>query len=567
MTSLPGSRRGASPRGQRTAANAPDAKIGSAATSTGSDGRSTPGDETATVVGSPPTHSTSSEEDSWATNGDTRTREALDTKADDLFREISRVVRTIAAGHADLLTLLAQFAALRLPPSAEQSLVSDEFAPEEIATAMAVSPQSASAQLTFACTVARRLPNAVDALRAGVLDLQRLQSLEKAVHPLDDRTAARVEAHVLAGGARPNRRAFTDACRRAVARIDPEGTADRAETRRKDRRVWISPDEDGTSALTAVLPTEDAEACYQRIDQAARSISANRSDGDDRTRAQIRADVLVDLLTGRGSHATPMPCDIQVVVPATTLMGLSDDPGEIPGYGPIPARIAREMAKRPGSTWRRILTDPQGHLIEVADRRLPSAAQVRHVRARNRTCVFTGCTRPSRRTDTDHTISFSEDGRTLTKNLGPLCRRHHRMKHRGHWQVTQPQEGTFVWTSPLGRTSVTTPDTYLEVDVSPGTTTKNRHAEHLREDRGHTRSRPKTPTGAGKDPDWQMPSQTRPDVARRESSAWRQAGSGRDLRRREPGGREIEGVNQREEHNRASGAREPSRIRPDLSGT
>ncbi|WP_018501100.1 HNH endonuclease signature motif containing protein [Parafrankia discariae] len=400
------------------------------------------------------------------THGARLTREACDTKASELFGEISRVVHTIAAGHADLLTLLAQFAALRLSPDTEHPPGADAFAPEEIAAAMAISPQSASAQLAFARTVTRRLPNAVHALRAGVLDLQRLRSLEKAVHPLDDRTAATVETQVLAGGARTNRRAFADVCKRTVTRIDPEGSADRAQTRRKDRRVRISPDDDGTSTLAAVLPAEDAEACYQRINQTARSLGDNRPEGDDRTDDQIRADVLVDLLTGRVSHATPTPCDIQVVVPVTTLMGLSNDPGEIPGHGPIPARIAREIADRPGSTWRRILTDPQGHLIEVADRRLPSPAQIRHVRARNQTCVFTGCTRPSRRTETDHTVPFSQGGPTLTKNLGPLCPRHHRMKHLGHWRITQPHEGTFMWFSPLGRTSTTKPHTYLETDIS-----------------------------------------------------------------------------------------------------
>ncbi|WP_018506339.1 HNH endonuclease signature motif containing protein [Parafrankia discariae] len=360
---------------------------------------------------------------------------------DGLLKEISRAVHTIAAGQANLLILLARFAALRLPPGATHLLLSDGFVPEEVAAVLAVSPQAATAQMAFACTVTRRLPRAVDALRAGVLDLQRLYALEKAVHPLDDLAAAEVETRVLAAGARSNRRAFTDACRRAVAKTDPEGAADRAQTRRKDRRVWVGPDEDGTSTLTALLPAEDAEACYRRIDQAARSVSDNRIEGDDRTRDQIRADVLVDLLTGRSSHAAPTPCEIQVVVPVATLMGLSDDPAELPGYGPIPARIAQEMANRPGSTWRRILTDPKGHLVEIADRRLPNPAQVRHVRARNRTCVFTGCTRPSQRTDTDHTTPVSEGGQTLIGNLGPLCRRHHRMKHRGHWKVTQPEGG------------------------------------------------------------------------------------------------------------------------------
>ncbi|TCJ34264.1 HNH endonuclease signature motif containing protein [Parafrankia sp. BMG5.11] len=386
-----------------------------------------------------------------------------------LLGQIGAAVRSIAASHADLLALLAQFADLR-PPAAGREVLFDEFAPEDVAAVLGLSPQAAASQMLFACTVARRLPHAVEALKAGVLDLQRLRSLENAVRPLNDPLVAQVEARVLAGGARPTRGAFTDACRRAVHRLDPAGAAERARARKKERRVWVSPGEDGTSCLSAVLPADEATACYQRVDQITQGIAAHRTAEDTRSRDQIRADVLVDLLCGRTEHAVPLPCEVQVVVPVTVLLGLAEDPGEIPGYGPIPAAVAWEMAARPGSTWRRILTDPQGTLVEIADRRFPTAAQARHVRARNRNCVFPGCARTSQRADIDHTVAHATGGPTLTRNLGPTCRKHHRMKHSGRWRLTQPEKGTFVWTGPFGATLVTHPHSYIEPQHNSGTT-------------------------------------------------------------------------------------------------
>ncbi|MGH3928589.1 MAG: DUF222 domain-containing protein, partial [Pseudonocardiaceae bacterium] len=47
---------------------------------------------------------------------------------------------------------------------------------------------------------------------------------------------------------------------RAVLAIDPDGAAERHEQRRKDRRVVLSPNEDGMANLWALLSTPDATA-------------------------------------------------------------------------------------------------------------------------------------------------------------------------------------------------------------------------------------------------------------------------------------------------------------------
>ena len=43
------------------------------------------------------------------------------------------------------------------------------------------------------------------------------------------------------------------------------------------------------------------------------------------------------------------------------------------------------------------------------------------------------------------------DGDTSAENLGPGCRRDHRLKHQAPWQVRRNPNGTTTWTSPQGR--------------------------------------------------------------------------------------------------------------------
>ncbi|MDQ1103924.1 HNH endonuclease signature motif containing protein [Nocardioides zeae] len=88
-----------------------------------------------------------------------------------------------------------------------------------------------------------------------------------------------------------------------------------------------------------------------------------------------------------------------------------------------------------------------------------------HVRARWPRCVFPYCTRSSRTADLDHCQAYDEHGppgQTSTKNLFPLCRRHHRMKthrelrtgKRWTYRPTHPDNGepphALIWTSPTG---------------------------------------------------------------------------------------------------------------------
>jgi hypothetical protein len=70
------------------------------------------------------------------------------------------------------------------------------------------------------------------------------------------------------------------------------------------------------------------------------------------------------------------------------------------------------------------------------------------------TCVFPGCGKTARRCDLDHITPWHQGGKTVSANLAPLCRLHHRLKTHGYWTYTRPTLTTFVWTTPMGRTYV-----------------------------------------------------------------------------------------------------------------
>ena len=83
-----------------------------------------------------------------------------------------------------------------------------------------------------------------------------------------------------------------------------------------------------------------------------------------------------------------------------------------------------------------------------------------YITARDLTCRQPTCRQPAWHTDLDHTRPYAQGGPTCRCNLGGFCRHDHILKHAPGWHVTQPAPGTFHWTTPTGRTYLTTPDTH-----------------------------------------------------------------------------------------------------------
>lgn len=139
--------------------------------------------------------------------------------------------RRIAAEHAQMLTLLAEFAALdrdELNPDGEYSHL-------EIAAVAGVSERYARCLLDLAETVTTRLPGTLAALRAGETDLHRVQRIAEATDVLSDELAAQVEAELLTGLAEWSPRQLNYRLRKAVDRADPQAAQARAVARQEAR--------------------------------------------------------------------------------------------------------------------------------------------------------------------------------------------------------------------------------------------------------------------------------------------------------------------------------------------
>jgi hypothetical protein len=166
--------------------------------------------------------------------------------------------------------------------------------------------------------------------------------------------------------------------------------------------------------------------------------------------------------------------EVRVTVNASTLIGLDDQPAHLDGHGPIDAVRARALAA--GGVWRRLVTDPVTHrLLDVGrERYRPPAALDDFVRLRDGTCAAPGCRVPACSCDLDHTEEFHPQpgtdpgnagdpdaplGRTDADNLGPLCRRHHRLKTDGGFRLRQIAPGLFEWITPTGHRYLTRPGT------------------------------------------------------------------------------------------------------------
>lgn len=150
------------------------------------------------------------------------------------------------------------------------------------------------------------------------------------------------------------------------------------------------------------------------------------------------------------------------------LMGLDEAPGELCGYGPIPAGLAREIAAE--GTWRRLLTDPRsGTLLDYGRKTYrPPPGLANHVRARDHHCRSPVCRRSAADADLDHTVAWSEGGTTGERNLYAGCRHHHRLKtHARGWTVTQRPGGVVSFVTPTGHRYSSRPHDYRSALSQP----------------------------------------------------------------------------------------------------
>lgn len=340
--------------------------------------------------------------------------------------------------------------------------VDQGFMPHEVSALLHITDRAAERRIRFATHLTSRLPQTLATLKQGWIEEYKAQLIAEAVAPLTDEHALAVEARVLDRAPAQTSTQLRTALAKAVLAVDPLGAEERRQERVLGRRVESRPTEDGMAMLTLHHTAERIAETRSVIIARARELKALGH--EKRTLAQLEADVAADLLLGMDCGGRAV--EVHLTMPASTLTGQDNQPGEVDGL-PVTAQAARDLAAE-ASSWRWIRTDPQtGQLVDLTyPQYQPPKVLADLVKIRDRTCRYPGCARRARRCDVDHRVSWPL-GATCDDNCACLCRTHHRAKHEGGWTLEQIKPGWLKWTSPLGFTHVVPPDPVTEPQPPP----------------------------------------------------------------------------------------------------
>jgi hypothetical protein len=327
----------------------------------------------------------------------------------------------------------------------------------EIRAALRLTRRAADNELSIARGFQFRLPEVWEALASGQIDRRRANLMLHRTDHLPIEQAREVARQAMELAPELTTGQLTALLRRLCVETEPEEAKQRYESAVDGRRVVLEADVDGTAHLYLLdLPPDRAARIRQRIDAMARDL---RRAGETRTMDQLRADVILDMLdpengsVGSGSRRGA----VVMTVDLATLARLAETSGDLGGYGPVIADIARQVADAArGDEWRFVVTDSERRTLRTGlIRRRPTAAARRMVETAYPTCVFPGCRVPAAQCDLDHTTPWVESGRTSVDGLAPGCRHDHVLRHRAGWRYCRTDDGDHEWTSPLGHMYVT----------------------------------------------------------------------------------------------------------------
>ncbi|WP_230006945.1 HNH endonuclease signature motif containing protein [Microbacterium sp. Bi128] len=388
--------------------------------------------------------------------------------------EVARTRALAAAGHLALDVMADRRTHVRASEMALREVAS------ELAAAENLSDRGMQSQIDRAMTLVDDYPQTLAAWEGGAITRAHVRAIVDVGSPLpaDARGEFDLLAVATAEGLSPGR--LRSRLAALAERLYPTTLTERHQRGRDARCVRIVPGLDGMSDLVATLPTVLAVGIFGRLSQQAHAVidardETSESNSDDRTTAQLRADILADLLLTSAPDADPTRTDdgpgilgsirarVQVVVPALTMLAPgreNADPAELVGHGPLDAGTARALAESTTLPWDRVVTHPVTGAVLHTDTYHRGTAIDRYLRARDRHCRWPGCTVPANRAEVDHTHDYALGGATDVTNLAHLCQRHHTQKQFTRWSVTQLPGGVLRWTSPTGRTYTDEPLPY-----------------------------------------------------------------------------------------------------------
>jgi len=377
----------------------------------------------------------------------------------------------------------------------------------ELAAQFAVTTHAGTSLVADALELRHRLPRVWDLIMTGQFHLWRARQLAQATTRLNDDAVEWIDRHASIAGLGLGSRQLDELVLRATALHDP----DRLPMPQGDRFVRIEPDRLGVSGTANVdgrlsgLDAADLDAALQA------EADALRRAGDDTSLDERRAAALGNLARAAlGQSVLPADDDVEpddghdsdpdgsrpagprsrpsrklslyAVMSAAALgvgAGCQHCAGTslaaIPDLGAlVTPEVIRDWC---GNSDLQVSVTPviDTSAITFTEAYAPTATQHRQAALQVGSCAFPYCQRPAhpeaRRSgqadqlDLDHIHPRSAGGATITGNLAPLCRRHHRLKTFTGWRYVQLSlDGIHLWTSPAGTRYLTTRTTTVNLD-------------------------------------------------------------------------------------------------------
>lgn len=352
-----------------------------------------------------------------------------------------------------------------LPLAGEGAPEVSEFAVAELGASLGMSSHAARKLVGDVLELRHRLPKTWARILDGSLVAWRARAIADRTKELDAEAAAWVDSQVHATAGKVSYGAITRTVDAALQTFDPELAALKAEEQADRRRFRLDKTMlsiDGIVYLDAQLDPVDAAD----LESAVSAIANGYLDGDDpvkrgwslgRRKAAALGELARHYTSGQaGGTARVIHLHAHI------------DKGHLAGTGlvavdefkaALPIEQVMEWCRDAGTVVKPVqVLDLNAEISR--DGYEPTARQHQQTALAAQTCAFPYCEQTVWSCDTDHITPYDPGGppgQTTTRNLGKLCRAHHRLKTFTAWSYEQLQPGVYLWTSPHGHRYLCTP--------------------------------------------------------------------------------------------------------------
>jgi len=210
----------------------------------------------------------------------------------------------------------------------------DAFAADELAFALHLTSLSASGQMTYATSVATRLPATFAVLHAGRIHPFHLQIIQDETSILTGEDAAKADKLLAEAAPGMTFGEVRSAAHKLVLKLDPEAVRKRKEAAKRDTHVRPFRERSGNAGMIGrELPSDEVLASWQNVEQRALDLRAAGMPG---TLRELRVRAYLDLLQERDSRDL-LASDAGAAEPAAPDQSPPDgEPPDPPGPGPGP---------------------------------------------------------------------------------------------------------------------------------------------------------------------------------------------------------------------------------------